>query len=71
MPYKQYRDNSRPKSPPKSSLPPGSGKDFLEELDNDQDQAAGGYKDDRIQNELLKEICSDIGMLKICFQLIV
>lgn len=51
-----YRDG-RQRSPPHKSrvLPPIGG--VLQDIDDQVD----GYKNDRVQNQLLKEICSDIG----------
>lgn len=55
MNYRSYREPH--KSPARANAPPSGERSVLDDID---DQAAG-YKDDRVQNELLKEICSDIG----------
>ena len=58
-----YRDQPRPKSPQR--FQPQVNNSLLDDFDHRPDsppEAAGSYDDDRIHNDLLEEICSDIGI---------
>ena len=64
MHYRQYRDSSRHADSPAKPPPPvaTAAPSLLDSIDHVNNHGGGGYADDRVQNDLLKEICGDIGL---------
>ena len=72
MNYRTYRDNtharqfdspSKPRHHHDGAPPPPPPRNLLDDIDDVNNHGGqGSYGDDRVQNELLKEICGDIGI---------